>query len=245
MQLLVNLHDDELRWWSHTSRPALCRLRGAALGGAYETAFTIDTAQQRRITGVQFAPGGAAIFFSGSMRAFCNRHVELADLPGWRDAREMLLEAKDPAGVLAVWGRLLRAQWRSTDLGFVRARDQLASGRSVREVAQAMSMSPRTLRQVFGDATGLSPKRFASIQRLKRLTLSVASRGDVDWARLADQCGYFDQAHMNRDFRKLTGLTPTSYAAGRLAESNHVAEPHAEITIDFSVSYNTPRRRQS
>jgi AraC-like DNA-binding protein len=44
----------------------------------------------------------------------------------------------------------------------------------------------------------------------------------VDWAQVALDCGYFDQAHFIHEFRSFSGLTPTAYDAGRTPFPNHV-----------------------
>jgi AraC-like DNA-binding protein len=90
-----------------------------------------------------------------------------------------------------------------------------AGGRPERlaTIAARLGVSERHLRTVFGREVGLSPKRYARIARLRHV---LARAGRRDWARLAGEAGYFDQAHMISDFRALMGVTPGAYVAGRL-----------------------------
>jgi AraC-like DNA-binding protein len=53
------------------------------------------------------------------------------------------------------------------------------------------------------------------------LTL-IGQQPQPDWAELAGACGYFDQAHFIRDFRKFSGLSPTSYLADRMEFQDRV-----------------------
>jgi methylphosphotriester-DNA--protein-cysteine methyltransferase len=56
----------------------------------------------------------------------------------------------------------------------------------------------------------VSPKTLARVVRFERL-LCAARRGRRDWASLAADLGYFDQAHLIADFRELAGTTPVPF----------------------------------
>ena len=224
MQLLVNLGDDVLRWRGPGSA---CEehLPGAALAGAFSHPFTIDTAQQRSITGVSFVPGGAAAFFNGSMLELSNKHVALSDLVGCRSIRGQLLEARSTGtkSVLRSWIYILEELFNPDRCSrSATARVLLEAGVPVQRAADVMSVSTRKLRQDFSASVGLSPKTYSRIHRLQRTVRSVANRqSGLDWASVAIEHGYFDQAHMIHDFRALTGSTPTSYKPLSPDDWNH------------------------
>jgi transcriptional regulator GlxA family with amidase domain len=94
---------------------------------------------------------------------------------------------------------------------FSRALQMLATAegnRSLKEVAQAANLSPRQFRRRCFEETGLTPKHLSRVLRFLR---RAPERG---WAHLAAECGYYDQAHLIRDFREFASSTPTGLASG-------------------------------
>ena len=79
----------------------------------------------------------------------------------------------------------------------------------VKHVAGRLGVTERHLRRVFQESVGLTPKDYLRIQRLGRVLR--ASRGGVNWAQLAVEAGYYDQAHMIGEFREFIGLSPSAY----------------------------------
>jgi Helix-turn-helix domain len=71
--------------------------------------------------------------------------------------------------------------------------------------ASDLGLLPKTLRRRFLRRVGLTPKRFARVQRLRRVVRSIQAETAVDWADLAAEHGYCDQAHLVDDFRDLAG----------------------------------------
>jgi AraC-like DNA-binding protein len=72
-------------------------------------------------------------------------------------------------------------------------------------------MSERTLRRRFEDAFGYGPKTLDRILRFHRFR-RLQRQGEGSTALLAIEAGYADQAHLIRESRRLTGVTPTALA---------------------------------
>lgn len=216
MQLLVNLHEDELRTYHGEGFASVRRIRGAAISGAYALPFGIDTLEQRRIVGVAFRPGGAAPFFAAPSDALRGDHVELDRLWGRDGAllRERLLEAPTPVGALrSLEAVLLASVVRPLEVDklvefAVAAFDR---GASVGQVTSRLGMTPRGFIRRFQQVVGLTPKRFARVRRFGRVLESIENGRAVDWSGVAVSCGYFDQAHLIHEFREFSGMSPTLY----------------------------------
>lgn len=78
---------------------------------------------------------------------------------------------------------------------------------------------------LFREQVGVTPKRLARIHRFDRaLNLLTRERGTL--ATVAQRAGYFDQPHMNADFREMAGLTPREFlVATRYPSSMSLPEP--------------------
>ena len=83
----------------------------------------------------------------------------------------------------------------------------------VDDLAHATAVSPRRLRELFLREVGVPPKRLARILRFRTALDRLAAAPAVDLGRLALDCGYYDQAHLYRDFRELAAMTPIDYLA--------------------------------
>jgi AraC-like DNA-binding protein len=103
--------------------------------------------------------------------------------------------------VLQCWQRLLRSGGTAP----------------IAEVAAETGWSGRHLRAKFRAETGLSPKAAARVIRFcraRRILQRRALAGEpFRLAELAASCGYFDQAHLDREFGLLAGCSPTTWVA--------------------------------
>jgi len=85
--------------------------------------------------------------------------------------------------------------------------------RRVDQLAAASGMTVRSLQRLFADYVGVSPKWVMRRARLHEAAERADSGEPVDWACLASDLGYADQAHLTRDFTATIGVSPTRYAA--------------------------------
>jgi AraC-like DNA-binding protein len=82
----------------------------------------------------------------------------------------------------------------------------------VSELAERLGLSVRSVQRLFADLVGLGPSWVIRRYRLHEAAARATEGGDVDWARLAIQLGYYDQAHLVRDFTATVGTAPARYA---------------------------------
>jgi AraC-like DNA-binding protein len=88
--------------------------------------------------------------------------------------------------------------------------------RRVDQLASRYGAAPRRLQRLFAEHVGVAPKWVLRRFRLHEVTQRMAARAPgeaIDWAGLAAELGYADQAHLVRDFTRMFGEPPTSYAA--------------------------------
>jgi AraC-like DNA-binding protein len=81
------------------------------------------------------------------------------------------------------------------------------------ELAGAASLSLRQFRRVCLERTGLAPKHLARILRFRHAAQRAAPAQRADWATIALDCGYYDQAHLINEFREFSGLSPAEFAS--------------------------------
>jgi len=224
MQLLVNLHSDELCDYTPEGCPANWT-RGAALQGARIAPVLIDTSHQRHICGVSLAAGGARHLLGVPADELCGRVFNLSDIWG-RDGdrlRERLLEAIGPAKQLDLLEAALLERGTSFDRGcseVILACRLLEHGASVRSLCDRLGLTPRRLINLFRTHVGVAPKLFARLARFQAVLRGRAA--ETPWIELAAAHGFSDQAHMIREFGVFAGMTPSEYRARSGQAIHHV-----------------------
>lgn len=142
--------------------------------------------------------------------------------PGTLDLRARLLRMQDPARMVDQ----VEAHLRSTAAPVRPRLDRSARAVAMLEqdpnmpvarIAATLGISHGHLDREFRRTVGLGPRALARLLRVRRLLESIDVRADVDWADRAAALGWVDQAHLIRDFRRHTGVTPTRYVRAQLA----------------------------
>ena len=78
---------------------------------------------------------------------------------------------------------------------------------SVNTLADNACLSKRQFERVFRETVGMNPKEYAGIVQFQK-ALWLMQRGESNYAGIAAECGYSDQSHFIRNFKKLSGYTP-------------------------------------
>jgi AraC-like DNA-binding protein len=220
---------------------------GCVVGGLHASSARIAHDGNQQGVVVELTPTGSRALLGMPSRALWSTSIELSDLVGgagdelWERLQPTLTWSERFAVCDEVLGRLvdarggagsvppgsgvridvaaeLRQSWRLLVAS--------AGTMSVSDLASRVGWSRQHLARRFGDEFGLSPKLAARVVRFERArTMLMATPAHVSIAQVAAACGYFDQAHLTRDFLDLAGCTPT----GLLVEEEL---PHFQDTDD-------------
>jgi AraC-like DNA-binding protein len=205
---------------------------GAGIFGVDRSIFTQRLVGEGRALGVRFRPGGFRSFYGRSMVTLNDRVVPARQIfgPGADEACAAAMSpGADDTAMIAAAERLLRDFGPAPDPVAAQVADMVErittdpELRRVTTLAEVFGIPERRLQRLFVEYVGVSPKW---VMRRARL-LEAARRADagdgVDWATLALDLGYADQAHLTRDFTVTLGIPPARYATG--AESPGRAAP--------------------
>jgi AraC-like DNA-binding protein len=179
---------------------------------------------------VRLTPLGAHALFGLSMQELTNQVVELDDLLG-HGADELVGRLWDATGWETRFELLDRmiaarvAEARPPSEGVVWAWRQLRASRgrtAVGALATELGWSHRRLIARFREQVGMPPKTIGRLLRFEHVSRALMARPEPPLAEVAFDCGYYDQAHLNRDFRDFAGMSPGAFLAARLPEGGGV-----------------------
>lgn len=87
----------------------------------------------------------------------------------------------------------------------------LDSNLQLEELAQQAGMSQFYFSRLFKQSLGITPHQYVIQQRVDRAT-QLLRQGELSLAEIALSCGFANQGHLNRHFKRLTGRTPKQMA---------------------------------
>lgn len=233
MELVINLTDHQLAIAGSSPR-----VPGAIVSGCYSSPFAVDTRLHAALVGVHFKPGGAAGIFGVAAGELANTHVDLEVLWG-----RQALELRERLYVAASVHERFRILEHALNSWLERSRDPRGAVKQalvdldrplvdVGRVTQELRLSRRRFIEIFTEDVGMTPKRYARVRRFQRALAAAMASSPPCWAELALACGYFDQAHLCREWAELAGVSPSEFVALR---RKRVKEHHLALPGDGDV----------
>lgn len=175
--------------------------------------------------GTMLQPAAGALLLDGPVSSMTDRRVELSVVPALAglDTRVRAAVEGSPedrerqqAGVACVESALAELPPVDEEGALLNAVVAYVEGRPevlrVGQVCAKFDLTERSLQRLTSRRLGLTPKWLIQRRRLQEAAGRLRS-GRVDLSRVAADLGYCDQAHLTRDFRTVTGMTPGKYAA--------------------------------
>jgi transcriptional regulator GlxA family with amidase domain len=116
-----------------------------------------------------------------------------------------------------------RARRPSQAVGWAWGRMRVSGGRAtIGGLAEELGLTHRRLIAGFREQVGLPPKALGRLLRFERVSRLLLHTPAPRLAEVAFDCGYYDQAPLNRDFREFAGTRPGRYLAKRLPDEGGV-----------------------
>ncbi|MFJ7331663.1 DUF6597 domain-containing transcriptional factor [Streptomyces sp. NPDC101110] len=207
--------------WDEDEGPPYAEVTGVALG-----LYTRKLTGRGRVCGAKFRPGGFRPYApEDPVSRWTGRALparEVFPLITGDTARSVVTAAGDRDRVAALDAFLLSLPCvpdPQADLAIDLVR-RVRTDRGVRRVgdlARDRGLSVRALQRLFATWVGVSPKWVILRYRIHEALEQAGTRDDIDWAALAADLGYADQAHLVRDFTATVGVPPTAYATAARA----------------------------
>ena len=205
----------------------------AFVQGAHDRCTLVDGECARSYVEVGMAPLGAYRLLGRPVDELGDAVVDLQDVVGTSGRRLVEAIRDEPTwrGRFAVLDRFLmnaaeRGPEPSAEVAWAWRRIVDSRGATaIGPVAEEVGWSHKRLIARFARQVGLTPKKAARLVRFEHLLAHITTDRTTPWPVAAAEAGYADQAHMIRDFRAFTGVTPTEYVARR--DANFVQDPSA------------------
>lgn len=198
---------------------------GCVVSGLQASSALIAHNGHQEGVAIELTPLGSRALFGMPARTVWNTSVECADLAGaaghelWERLQSLERWNERFAACDEVLTRLARTDIAVSPQLDYSWRTLVRSGGtvSINALAAEIGWSRQHLARRFGDEFGLGPKLAARVVRFERARRMLERTPSfVSIAHVAAACGYYDQAHLNRDFAELAGCSPTAWLAEEL-----------------------------
>lgn len=202
-------------WLASSSPAGVPEAYRSFTAGLFERSTFVAATGPARCIQANFTPLGASRLLGIGMNELANRIVALEDAlpPSLRALPDLLEDRPTWERRFALLDELLlarlrRAQESPPDIAWAWAALERTHGRApIGWICERLGRSRRHVVARFRAHVGLPPKTVARIMRFER-AVRLLERETYGLADLAFACGYYDQAHMNRDFREFADASP-------------------------------------
>jgi AraC-like DNA-binding protein len=203
----------------HPNVHAVFEPSASTVAGVHTTKFTRRLEGRSHAFGIKFTPGGFRPFLNAPVSSLADRTVPVREIFGGEiDPLDTILSTSEDEEVsIAAANAFFSARNPPHDETAVLSASLVhrilsePDIRTVDDLAARAGLGKRSLQRLFSEYVGVSPKWVIRRYRLHELLERVHLGAEPDYAQLALELGYYDQAHLINDFRSIVGYSPTQY----------------------------------
>ena len=233
IELIIDLDTEPKSIFENETSARSRTVQRAWISGERTRYIIIGAQSNQSMVGIRFRPGGAYPFFNFPISELSESVTELNLIWGSlvEDIRDQLLEKKTPEErLLKLEAILLRQVQRSLEPNrlITFAVYQLQHSPqflAIRDLANAIGITQKHLISQFERVVGLRPKSFARVCKFQKVINVIEQQKKIEWAAVASDCGYYDQAHFIKEFHTFSGMNPSTYLTQRGDYVNFIPIP--------------------
>ena len=203
----------------HPNVHAVFEPLGSTVAGVHTAKFSRRLEGRSHAFGIKFTPGGFRAFLDAPVSSLANRTVPICEIFGEEIAalEAIVVRSVDEEISIAAANDFFSAHVPPVDASATLAAalvNRILSEPgilTVDDLSDLAGMGKRSLQRLFNEYVGVSPKWVIRRYRLHELLERVHSGAEPDYAQLALELGYYDQAHLINDFRSIVGYSPGQY----------------------------------
>ncbi len=229
-EILIDFRDTPQYVYDNNTLKGIQACNHVWASGLRTKPITIPSGNGSSMMVISFKKGRSASFFPFPMEEIRDSVVD-ADLiwgSDFGDIRERLLETKDIEQRFSMVENFLLIHFRSKlnlnpcvafALGeMIERPDQT----SIARMNAKIGYSQKHFGEMFRKQIGVTPKSFLKIMRFQKAVRTMDAATEIDWATIALDCGFYDQAHFINDFRHFSGFTPGQYSKIHTNYQNYI-----------------------
>jgi len=219
MEMIFNLGEGS---WEALMNDRYVKNPAIELWGQVTKPMAIKSTGRHTMLGVKFFTHAASLFLQDGINIYNDQVSDLHAIIGnpIKKLHAQLLETTDTDKRIEqvetfLIKKVLANEKKQTKIAKVahiltsikKNTDEIDFGR----IANVHGITPRYLRKLIYQHTGLSPTSFNKISRFQYSLKLIVKNNQPSFTSIAYECGYFDQSHFIRDFKAFAGVTPSAY----------------------------------
>lgn len=229
-EILIDFHDTPQFIYDNNSLKEIQACNRVWASGVRTEPITIPSGNGAAMMVISFKKGMAAPFFPFPMEEISDAVVD-ADLiwgSEFSDLRERLLEEKDVGCRFSLVEEFLMKAFASKlainpCIEFAIREMSIRPDRiSISKMNEKIGYSQKHFTDMFRRSVGITPKSYLKIMRFQKAVQTIDTATGIEWDMIAQECGFYDQAHFINDFKHFSGFTPEQYSKISTNYQNYV-----------------------
>jgi AraC-like DNA-binding protein len=233
IELIIDLDTEPKAIFQDEASEHFRTVSKAWISGERTRYIVIGSEKNQAMVGIRFKPGGAYPFFHFPISELSESVTELDLIWGSLvdEIRCQLIEIRSPdERLLHLETFLLGQAKRSLEANrlvtfAVQQLQQSPQFLAIRDLANTIGITQKHLISQFEKVVGLRPKSFARVCKFQKVVNLLEQKNQIEWAAVASDCGYYDQAHFIHEFQTFSGLNPSAYLRQRGDYLNFIPLP--------------------